>query len=184
MVNTSVTPNHLTTLRLVSGIVAAGAFGVGESPWQFFGGGLFIFSMFLDRADGLLARLSGKASRFGHTYDLIADGAANALVFVGIAIGLRESALGLWAVPMGAVAGAAVAAILWLMMRIEKLEGPRAAEFGGAAGFDPDDAMLIVPIAMMLGGAIHLIVVAAIGAPVFAAFFFWRFRRHLGSTRS
>ena len=184
MVKTPVTPNHLTTVRLVSGLVAAGAFGVGEAPWQFFGGGLFILSMFFDRADGTLARLSCKTSRRGHTYDLIADGVVNTLAFVGISVGLRESALGLWALPLGAVAGAAVAAIFWLTVRIEELEGPGAAEISGAAGFDPDDALLIVPIAMIVGGAIPLIVAAAIGAPAFLAFFLWHFRRQLWPTRS
>ena len=67
------------------------------------------------------------------------DAAADALVFVGLGVGLRESALGQWAIPMGIVAGVAVAAIFWLVMRVETLEGERAAELPGIAGFDVDE---------------------------------------------
>lgn len=180
LARTSVRPNHLTMLRLATAVAAAGAFAVGEPPWHFYGGVLFILSFILDRADGELARLGGKTSPSGHDFDLIADAISNALVFLGIGIGLRASVLGLWAVAMGALAGAAMIAILLLVLRLEKKEGPRAAEMPGAAGFDPDDAILIVPVAMMLGGGVPLMVAAAIGTPAFAVFFFWRFRRGFG----
>ena len=51
-------------------------------------------------------------------------------------------------------------------------------EIPAAGGFDADDAMLAVPIAVWLGGAVPLLIAAAIGAPVFAALFFWRHRRN------
>ena len=52
---TGVTPNQITTLRLLGGIAAALAFA-GPAPWPAIGGGIFLFSMLLDRADGELAR--------------------------------------------------------------------------------------------------------------------------------
>ena len=60
-------------------------------------------------------------------------------------------------------------------MRAEERDGRRAAELGGQAGFDPDDALLFVPVAMLLGWDMYLITTAAIGASVFAVFFFWKF---------
>ncbi len=175
------TPNHLTTLRLATGLAAAGAMAVGASPWQHIGAAIFVVSLVLDRADGELARLAGKTSPWGHTYDLIADTAADALVFVGLGVGLRESALGLWAIPMGMAAGGAVAAIFWLIMRIEAVEGEGAAELPGVAGFDIDDSLLIVPVAVWLGGSVPLLVAAAIGAPAFAVFFCWLLLRRRAS---
>ncbi len=172
LVKTPVTPNHLTTLRLATGLAAAGALAVGASPWQHIGAAIFVVSLVLDRADGELARLAGKTTPWGHTYDLIADAASDTLIFVGLGVGLRESALGLWAIPMGMAAGAAVAAIFWLIMRIEAVEGQRAAELPSVAGFDVDDTILIVPVAVWLGGSVPLLVAAAIGAPAFAVFFF------------
>ncbi len=152
-------------------MAAAGALAVGDSPWQHVGAAIFVVSLVLDRADGELARLAGKTSPWGHTYDLTADAAADALVFVGLGVGLRESVLGQWAIPMGIVAGVSVAAIFWLVLRVEALEGERAAELPGIAGFDVDDSILIVPIAVWLGGTVPLLVAAAIGAPAFAMFF-------------
>ena len=63
-------------------------------------------------------------------------------------------------------------------MQIEARQGARAAELGGG-GFDADDAVLVVPLAMALGGGVPLIVTAAAGAPAFAVFFYLRFRRKL-----
>jgi phosphatidylglycerophosphate synthase len=135
--------------------------------------------MLLDRADGDLARMTGRTSPRGHVYDLISDAASNALIFLGLGAALRHGPFGLWSIPMGAVAGLAVAMILWAVMRVEEAEGARAAELGGIAGFDPDDAMLIVPVSIWLGGSTALLVAAAIGAPLFAGFFAWKFRRVL-----
>jgi phosphatidylglycerophosphate synthase len=179
LTKTSVSPNQLTTVRLAAGVAAAAAFAAGASPWPEIGGGIFILAMLLDRADGELARLTGKTSPGGHTYDLIADATSNALAFVGLGIGLSAGVLGGWAVPLGIVAGLAIAAVLWLVMRVEAAAGARAAELKGKGGFDPDDAMLVVPIAVWLGGALPLLVAAAIGAPAFALLFYAKFRGRL-----
>jgi phosphatidylglycerophosphate synthase len=143
--------------------------------------GLFVLSLILDRADGILARLSGKTSRFGHIYDLVADSLSNALVFVGIGIGLRHGSLGGWAVPLGVIAGAAVLLVLLTVVRIESQKGEGAAEISNAFGFDPDDAMLAVPLAVILGWSVQLILAASVGATVFAAIFIVFHRRTLFS---
>ncbi len=179
LLKTPVTPNQLTTLRLAAGIGAALLFGLGDQRQIYWGCGLFVLSMLLDRADGILARLGGRTSAWGHRYDLLADSLSNALAFLGIGVGLRGGDLGLWSVPMGLAAGLSVTAILWLVMRAEERDGARAAEISGKGGFDPDDAMLFVPAAMALGWGQGLLIAASIMAPLFAAFFFWKFRRHL-----
>lgn len=168
LARTSVTPNQLTAARLATGIAAAGALAVGREPWPLVGAAVFVLSLLLDRADGTLARLKGTQSEFGHRFDLLADSACNALVFVGLGVGLRGSWLGGWAIPMGLAAGAAVVAILAQVMRAERLVGPRAGELGGSAGFDPDDGILVVPLVVALGGSVPLLVAAAVVAPGFA----------------
>jgi phosphatidylglycerophosphate synthase len=179
LAKTAVTPNQLTTVRLATGIAAAGMLAVGRDPWPDVAGGVFVLAMVLDRADGELARMTGKTSPFGHAYDLAADAFCNALIFVALGVGLRDSAFGLWAIPMGALAGLAIAAILWMVVRIEAVAGARAAELGGFAKFDPDDAMLAVPLAIWFGGATALLVAAAVGAPLFAVLFYIKFRDQL-----
>jgi phosphatidylglycerophosphate synthase len=178
-----VTPNHITSLRLATGLAGAAAFAAGTPPWQGVGAGLFLLAMLLDRADGELARLSGRSSRWGHVYDLVADAACNALAFVGLGVGLARSEDAGWPIPLGIAAGLAVAAILWLVIRVEGFAGERAAELAGRAGFDPDDALLIVPLAVVLAGTAPLIVAAGFGAPAFALYMFWRFRRQLAPQR-
>ena len=179
LVPTRVTPNHLTTVRIIAGVSAAVALGTGQPGWSAAGAGLFILSMLLDRADGDLARLTGRTSPGGHTYDLFADTLCNALIFVGLGIGLRGSEFGFWAIPMGLLAGAAVATVLLLVVRIEALQGARAAEIGSFMGFDPDDAMLLVPLAILIGWNEGLLIAATIGAPVFALLFAVLFRKAL-----
>ncbi len=176
LVGTAVTPNHLTTLRLVTGLGAAAAFAVGSDEWRAWGGAIFVISLLLDRADGELARLGGITSAWGHKYDLFADSLCNALAFVGLGIGLRDGAFGAWAAAMGLAAGAAVAAILLLIVRMEALQGERAGELGSVAGFDPDDGMLFVPVLVWLGWADGMIAAAAVGAPLFAVFMYARYR--------
>ena len=174
--DTWVTPNHLTTLRLTLGLLAGAAFAAGTSRANYVGAALFVASMLLDRADGELARMTGQMSPGGHRYDLIADATSNAWAFVGIGVGLRHGGLGWWALPTGLVAGASVTAVLWLVLRTEAARGLRAAELGSFHGFDPDDAMIVVPVAVALGLAQPLLLAALVGAPLFALWLAFRLR--------
>lgn len=179
LVATRIAPNHITALRLVTGIAAAGAFAHGDEEWRYWGAGIFLFSMVLDRADGELARLSGKTSPRGHMYDLISDSISNVVAFIGLGVGLRDGLFGVWAPPMGIAAGAAIAAILLLVVRLEDLHGARAGELSGLGGVDPDDALFVLPLVVWLGGADWLLLAAAIGAPGFALLMLAKFRGRL-----
>jgi phosphatidylglycerophosphate synthase len=177
LVNTPVTPNHLTTLRLITGIGAASAFAVGTDDARLLGAGVMVASLLLDRADGELARQSGKTSQAGHRYDLIADGLSNCVVFIGIGIGLMDSVLGLWALALGLVSGAAAMAGELLLMRLDTLGLQNTAQLGGWWGFDPDDGMFLVPLAVALGFSLPLLIVASVGAMAAAIVFvilLWR----------
>jgi phosphatidylglycerophosphate synthase len=178
LVGTFVTPNLLTSLRLVSGIVAASLFALGEAAWDA-AGIVFLVSALLDRADGELARIADLRSSFGHRFDLISDYSSHVLVFIGIGIGLRHDVLGHWAILLGLVAGLAIIAIFALVAHVEKIAGTAAAAFPTTGDFDPDDAMLIVAVAAFLDFPLALLVAAAIGAPLFLAFSCWRFREYL-----
>ena len=179
LVDAPVTPNQLTTLRLIFGLSASAACMAGGQTWISIGGMLFLISMLLDRADGTLARLSGKKSWFGHRYDLFSDAVCNAIIFVGLGIGLRDSSLGGWTVLLGVLAGLAVGAVLLMVVLAEHQEGERAAELPNLAGFDADDGMIVVPMALWLGWAMPLLYLAASITPLFALIFAWRHRRFL-----
>ena len=170
-IGTPVRPNHVTTVRLLAGIAAAGCMAVGEGAWPAVGGGLFVFSVVLDRADGELARMTDTMSPGGHTYDLFADAICNALILIGLGIGLRESGLGGWAIPAGLMAGLSVAAILWMVIQMESLGGQRSAELPSFGGFDVDDLVLLIPIGVWLGWSETLLMAGAVIAPLVALIF-------------
>lgn len=179
LVGTSLAPNHVTTLRLVTGLAATAGFAEGSADGRLWGGVVFLVSMLLDRADGELARLKGATSDWGHRYDLISDAVCNVLAFVGLGVGLRDGFFGPWSIVMGMVAGVAVTAILFLVMHVERLRGAQAAKLRIARRVDPDDMLVLVPILVWLGLTEVVIVAASVGTPAFALYTLLRFRLHL-----
>lgn len=183
LVNSPVTPNHLTTLRLVTGVVACGLFAIGTSNWNIYAGCLWLLSAFLDRADGELARVSGKTSPWGHQYDYFSDVFVTALFFVGIGIGLRDSAiwginLGYWTIVLGVFASAGVICAEISAEYIDQAQkdtGEKA--YPGFAGFDFDDVLYLFAPVVWLNLHLPFLLGASIGAPAFALLTWVRFKR-------
>jgi archaetidylinositol phosphate synthase len=176
------TPNHLTTVRLAVGLAAAAAFLPGTYGWTNLGALLLVLSNFLDHTDGELARISGKTSRIGHIYDLASDTVVTILLFLAIGIGVGARVGGLLQLPpatLGLVAGTAVALIFYLRMRIEELAGKAASQQGSFAGFETEDVLYLLPLVTLFNGLTNFLVVAAIGAPLFAIWVVTDYRRVL-----
>ena len=178
LIGAPVTPNHLTLLRLVTGLAAVWHLARGDTGW---GGALFLISGYLDRADGELARLSGRTSRLGHYLDLGSDMCVTGLVFVGIGAGLRaHPVVGPAALSLGVAAGVAVVLIFLLVMRLETLG---VQPFSGSSGFDPDDVLFLLGPIAWLGGLPWLLLAAGIGAPIFLAWVLYGWRDTLTLNR-
>jgi archaetidylinositol phosphate synthase len=171
------TPNHLATVRLITGLGAAAAFATGEEPWIRAGAVLFVLSMLFDRADGELARLSGNSSRFGQLYAMVTDAICDTAALAGIGLGLSGGSWGKMTVVMGLVAGLSVAFIFFLIFNIERDLGPGRGAFKGFAGFDADDSMVLIPIAMWLGYGEALLLASVVTAPVAAIIIAVKFRK-------
>jgi archaetidylinositol phosphate synthase len=166
-----VTPNHLTTLRLATGLAAAVAFTTGTYGWSNIAALLLVVSNFVDHADGELARLSGKTSRFGHLYDLACDTAVTVLLFVAMGVGIRATGglpLDMPPVFLGAIAGGAIALIFFLRMRIEEIAGKAASRQGSFGGFETEDVLYLLPLVTLCDGLVPLLLIASVGAPLFA----------------
>lgn len=160
---TSVSPNVLTTVRLLVGLYGALLFAGGESPNA--AALVIVLSNFLDHTDGELARMSGRSSRFGHNYDLASDALVTVGLFFCIGWGLRES-LGQAAALMGLAAGLAVAGIFHLRNLIENAHGKQATAQPRFAGFEAEDVLYLLPLVTVLDGLPAFLRAASVGAPL------------------
>jgi len=170
--NGRVTPNDLTTVRLATGLAAAAAFIPGTYAWSNIAALLLVVSNFLDHADGELARISGKTSRFGHFYDLACDAVVTVLLFVAMGVGVRARSgipLDIPPVVLGAIAGTAIALIFFLRMRIEEMAGKGASRQGAFRGFETEDVLYLLPLVTLFDGVVPLLLAASVGAPLFAS---------------
>ena len=175
-----VTPNHLTSVRLGFGLAAALAFMHGSYAWMNLGALLLVVSNFLDHTDGELARVSGKSSRLGHWYDLASDAVVTILLFAGIGAGVATRAREVFGVPpllLGLVAGVAVALIFYVRMRIESLAGKSASQQSSLGGFQTEDVLYLMPLVTLCNGAAPFLAAAALGAPLFALWVAFQYRR-------
>ncbi|HEY2683193.1 MAG TPA: CDP-alcohol phosphatidyltransferase family protein [Steroidobacteraceae bacterium] len=178
-----ITPNMLTTVRLVVGLAAAAAFVPGVYSWSNVAAVLLVLSNFLDHTDGELARLSGKTSRFGHLYDLASDAVVTILLFVAIGIGVLNggrSTLEVSPLLLGTVAGISVSLIFYLRMRIEDALGKSATQQASLGGFETEDVLYLFPLATIFNILAPLLLTAAVVSPLFAIWVsvdYWRLLR-------
>ena len=174
--HSAVTPNHLTTARLLTGVVACALLSSGDPGWANAGALCIVISTFLDHADGELARITGKVSKFGHYYDLASDSIVDILLFIGIGICLMHSPLGAWALPMGIFAGVSVAAIFQLRLMISNMTGKEQIDQPNIGLFEIEDVFYLLPLVTFFDVLRSFLIVAAVGAPLFAI---WTLRAYL-----
>jgi phosphatidylglycerophosphate synthase len=166
-----VTPNHLTSLRLLIGLAAAAAFMPGTYVWSNLAALFLVLSNFADHTNGEFARLSGKTSRTGHVYDLASDAVVTILLFIGIGIGVGAKlgvALQILPLVLGAAAGCAIALIFFLRMRIEEMVGKAQTRQASLGGFETEDVLYLLPMVTVCNVVTAFLVVASICAALFA----------------
>jgi len=81
---------------------------------------------------------------------------------------------------LGAIAGVAVALIFFLRMRIEEMAGKAGTKQASVGGFETEDVLYLLPIVTLTNVVLPFVVVASIGAPLFAAWVvvdYWRVSR-------
>ncbi len=120
-----VTPNMITTLTLVLGLLAGLAFSEGNTAgWGLLGAALFQAHSIIDGVDGELARLLLKESPLGFWYDVSADNITHMAVFAGIAMGQKAGhAPGPW----NALALLAVLGVLISLIAVSPILRPSSA---------------------------------------------------------
>lgn len=163
LVSTRISPNVLTTVRLLVGIWGTWLFARGQHPNL--AALVVVLSNFLDHTDGELARMSGRSSRLGHFYDLASDALITVALFACIGIGLSDT-LGASAIFNGTIAGLAVAGIFHLRNIIENAHGKTATAQPRFAGFEAEDILYLLPLVTLLDGLPLFLSAASIGAPL------------------
>jgi phosphatidylglycerophosphate synthase len=177
-----VTPNAITTAALAMGLFAAWLFALGGSAAHV-GALLFILACVLDHADGELARMTGQTSVFGHYYDLIADAAVHAALFVGIGIGLSAGEPDAPFLGLGLLAGGAVGLVVILRLELERRAGRAATRQPNLLGFELQDLTYLLGPVTWLGGLAPVLLLTAIGAPIYLLAVLWSLGQHLQRAR-
>ncbi len=83
---TPVTPNQVTIISLILGIISGIFFSLGEYTYTITAGLLYFLSTVFDQCDGEVARLKQMETEFGRKLDIIVDAIVNAVIVIGITI--------------------------------------------------------------------------------------------------
>lgn len=89
---TPATPNFISVIGLVLGLLSGAVFALGGYGWSLLGALLAYASAIMDHVDGMVARLKFQQSDFGTWFESAVDYVSYLAVFIGLAIGLyRET---------------------------------------------------------------------------------------------
>jgi phosphatidylglycerophosphate synthase len=116
LVHTPVTPNQVTVLAGLAGMLAGSLLALGaERPLlRVAGGFVLMLACFLDCTDGELARARGTSSLLGMIIDGLTDNVVGTSVFLGMAYDVVVYTAQPWFWPLGIAAGLSAAAHVWI----------------------------------------------------------------------
>ena len=177
LVHTPVTPNHITTLRLLSGLAACACLAYGETPLIHWGAGLFALSNFVDHMDGELARLSGKTSRFGYVYDYVAGCLSYSALFLALGIGLRDGLIGPWSIGLGILTAPIILATTLLALKLSDDAGGDGDDYPIYAGFELEDGIYLIGPIVWIGWIEPFFLCGAAGVVLFGLWTGFRYLR-------
>jgi phosphatidylglycerophosphate synthase len=106
-----ITPNQVTFLALLAGLVAAWNFAAGTLTGMLWGALWYGVSNVLDCSDGQLARLQQSGTPLGRLVDGVVDYIISIAIFVGIGIGFAASSAAGWSIVVMAGISSAMHAI-------------------------------------------------------------------------
>lgn len=93
IVDTSITPNAISVVNFLLGVIAAGCAAMGGYAPMLVGAVLFQCNSILDGVDGELARVRFQGSKLGEWLDTISDDACNVMFYIGVGFGARAMGL-------------------------------------------------------------------------------------------
>lgn len=191
-VRIGLSPNTITALSLLIGLLAAGVLALGSYGAGILGALLFQLSAIVDCCDGEVARLTFTESKFGERLDLLADNIVHMAIFAGLAWGdfRQQATMSGWVwiswlpLVLGGAAILANAVSLWLVWRTKDIrDRHRARNAGQAVRLDfvlqrlvsRDFSVILFGFAL-LGLLDWFLLLAAIGANAFWMAMVWVIR--------
>jgi CDP-L-myo-inositol myo-inositolphosphotransferase len=91
LIRTPVTPNQVTIISLILGLIAGVFFSFGGHTHTITAGLLFFLCVVFDQCDGEVARIKHMESEFGRAFDIIVDSIVNAVIVAGITLALYKT---------------------------------------------------------------------------------------------
>ncbi len=91
LVRTPVTPNQVTVISLILGLIAAVIFSFGGHTHTITAGLIFFLCIVFDQCDGEVARIKSMESEFGRSFDIIVDSIVSAAIVAGITFALYKT---------------------------------------------------------------------------------------------
>ena len=97
---TSITPNQVSLMTIIVGIISGYLFSQGTVTCFVIAGGLYFFCMVLDCVDGMIARLKNSGTAVGRIIDGVADYLVGISVYIGMGIGFDKGLINLDFLPI------------------------------------------------------------------------------------
>ncbi len=126
---TPITPNQVTILSLLAGLIAAYYFSIGVASALMFAAVWYTLANILDCADGQLARIKKNGTPLGRLVDGIADYISSIAIFLGIGFGLDAQGNSQWLFVVAAGISSALHA-----MKFDEVQGAYIADAKGEQG--------------------------------------------------
>ena len=167
LIDTPVTPNHITTVSLILGLAASALFAWGEETAPLWAAGLVTLARFIDHMDGELARQSGKTSPIGAMYDSLTGTACYGTMFLGMGYAEWRHGAGDWVLVLAGAAMVFIVLNMLLQIRVETWSGTAPDPYPQFGRFEAEDGIyLILPI-IWLTGTMGFFVVGTVGTLIF-----------------
>jgi len=128
LLKTPITPNQITTISLLLGLICAACFTQGNWIAGIIGGLLLVASYTFDNCDGEIARLKNISSEFGAKLDDMSDWIVDASFFAALGYGTAQvngQQFWFW-LGLAAAAGAFIDYVVDLIHQAKKSENPEA----------------------------------------------------------
>ncbi len=181
-------PNIITILATLVGLVAAASFGVGTYSTGIIAALLFQLAAIIDCCDGEVARLTFTESPFGAWLDITMDNVVHMAIFAGIAVGsyLRMAGSdGAWIpLALGSAAVLGNGLSFWLVTRAQKIKSSNGWKTPVQAAWSDfmlknvasRDFSVVVLVFAVIGKLDWFLGMAAMGSVVFSLLMLWVIR--------